>query len=264
MRNKSSRLRVTKDPDRGASHTVNVKSAIQEGGQLCKTHATKTLQVGSVHVVHLYQVLQLDIEHLVQQAWPWSLSTNGKLHQQNSTDCLDIFTDIFLYQQLVAYLLNGEQEIGSQYQRHFDAPLRMIPTRHSPAAQQVVPRPSRSLRACERFHQLTYFGPFNAQLGAISIDTTSSRLAAIVVFTAMKGHYLNSIFTADNGAPIRIPAEDHSMWFVFEYNVDEHPYRDFPRPKLAPGFIFLSEEGLFCGLWDDSKCRNLFEIYCKM
>ncbi|KAF8943342.1 hypothetical protein BGZ47_005507 [Haplosporangium gracile] len=133
-------------------------------------------------------VLQLDVEHLVQQVWPWPLSPDDEFYQLNLIDRLDIIPDFTLYRQLVAYLLNGEQGAGSQYQRRLNAPSgRFAPVttqQHNKQSQATTLSPS--IRAV----------PVVNTVRAIQCSarrTTISHLAAKTTFTAMKGHYLNSI-----------------------------------------------------------------------
>ncbi|KAI1286575.1 hypothetical protein EDD11_000230, partial [Mortierella claussenii] len=96
------------------------------------------------------------------------------------------------------------------------------------------------------------FTPFNARMNYM-FHATCTRLAMAMVKNAIRAHYYGAEFEED----MKRPENTNAITFFFEQNNVKHMFRDFCRARLAPTFIYLSEEDLVHILSTDPTTRGI-------
>ncbi|KAF9938835.1 hypothetical protein BGZ67_010310 [Mortierella alpina] len=278
----------TKPKDQPAERTL--QSSTREDHRLRKTFVTKALKVGCIHgnlvrtrttsgitaaeaktistslldavmIINkiqrfAYEVIALDIATIVSAA---AARAVPPLAAQASSSSASQTTSAPL-----SRLSNNEQKdlTCKTFWRttHFTIPW---PRFSAQGALDPSPVPH-VVQAYNRYQGATGYQPFfrrqAAQRGQELVSNTAGpvfpatvpALALHAVMAAIKSHYLGSDF-----GDMECPEGVHPIDFFFQANAKDRQCADFPKAKLAPGYVFLSEASLVQILYSNNETKGI-------
>ncbi|KAF9975593.1 hypothetical protein BGZ75_000457, partial [Mortierella antarctica] len=279
---------VTKALKVGCIHGNLVRTRTTSGITAAEAKTISTSLLDAVMIINniqrfAYEVIALDIATIVSaaaaravpplaaQASSSSASQTtsaplSRLSNNEQKDLQDLLEDHAFYHSLATLLCTGSLGPQSRYERRLNAPQRTMTTRSSargapPLAPLQVPH---VVQAYNRYQGATGYQPFfrrqAAQRGQELVSNTAGpvfpatvpALALHAVMTAIKSHYLGSDF-----GDMECPEGVHPIDLFFQANAKDRQFADFPKAKLAPSYVFLSEASLVQILYSNNETKGI-------
>ncbi|KAG0303087.1 hypothetical protein BGZ99_002777, partial [Dissophora globulifera] len=201
-----------------------------------------------------YEIVASDICHILgpSQGSQGSPATRASSHSSDDTqgddELEELLTDASFYHTLGRLLWAGTLAPQSAYVKALNA--------YNPAAGGPAPQMPHVLQAYNRYVLESGFIPFSAQAifnpdNQSAFPVIATHLALNAVKHAVVAHYTQAKFDTD------CPRGRNPIRFFFEQNETAKLFADFPKSKLAPGFVFLSESELARILFSGKTTRPI-------
>ncbi|KAG0286818.1 hypothetical protein BGZ98_004952, partial [Dissophora globulifera] len=201
-----------------------------------------------------YEIVASDICHILgpsqgsQGSPAASTSSQSSDDTQGDDELEELLTDASFYHTLGRLLWAGTLAPQSAYVKALKA--------YNPATGAPAPQMPHVLQAYNRYVLESGFIPFSAQAifnpdNQSAFPVIATHLALNAVKHAVVAHYTQAKFDTN------CPSGRNPVRFFFEQNKTAKLFADFPKSKLAPGFVFLSESELARILFSGKKTRPI-------